>query len=621
MFTHDCLETTPLTILKIIKSKLIQTLYQPIVRLADGEIIGYEALSRGPRNTPFESPVVLLEEAENHLCLWELELLLRKLAIERSRNLQENQLLFLNVDPRIINDPNFHQGLTREYLSAMDLKPSSIIFEITERFTVQDYNTFSTVISNYRDQGYGIAIDDAGAGYSGMHTIAVTKPQYVKIDMEIVRNVSGDPLRQAIVKSFVLLGQNANIRIIAEGIETYEELKTLISLGVYAGQGYYLKRPVPEIGPLYEGRKEEIHKINSMVQNQTGYSNQYHFIGSLSSEQIGLSPQTRCSDIDNYFRTDSAEAFCITENDLVVGMVTRTDLFQAMSKVHGQALYSLRPVELLMYKNPMIMDYYTSISTVADQAMKRDSIRMYDPVIVIKGTKYYGMVSVRSLLKYSVEYERDYARELNPLTMLPGNKIINRVLNDILIYSTKCAVFYFDLDHFKIFNDLYGFEKGDQVIVLLSGIVEKTIKTREAINSFVGHIGGDDFVAVVENTDLGLLHQICREVIDQFESLITTVVPHRDLASRNVISDDRTGKSIAFKNTTLSIGVLYGELTQIREVSLLAEHMATIKKSVKGIEGNAYQIMTLEGVEVINQQKGQGKSAAISYFPTQSAVL
>lgn len=184
---------TPIKLHDIIEARLIRTLYQPIVRLEDSTVIGYEALSRGPLGTPFESPLVLLTEAEREHRLWELEILFRRLALERAIGLERGQTLFLNVDPRIIHDPDFQQGLTREYLSDMAMSPSTIVFEITERHAIREQGAFEKALSNYREQGYQIAIDDAGAGYSGMHTIAISQPNYVKIDMDIVRGVNGDP--------------------------------------------------------------------------------------------------------------------------------------------------------------------------------------------------------------------------------------------------------------------------------------------------------------------------------------------------------------------------------------------------------------------------------------------
>lgn len=587
-------ESHPITLNEIMDSCLISTLYQPIVRLEDGAVIGYEALSRGPRDTEFESPMALLAEAERSQCLWDLEILLRRLAIERSAGLEEGQTLFLNVDPRIIKDPGFQQGLTREYLEAVSLKPSAIIFEITERYAIKDYQAFNRVLDNYREQGYQIAIDDAGAGYSGMHTIAVTQPNYVKIDMDIVRNVHSDPMRQAIVKSFVLLGQTANIRIIAEGIESREELKTLVRLGVYSGQGFYLQRPAPGIGPLDPEKIEEIRNISRMLQNQNAYSSHYHFIGSLATENETMVPDISCGDLEALFRVQGNEAFCMVRDGYMQGLVTRKDLFQSMSKLHGHALYERRPASLVMNTRPLTVDYYTSVSSVADEAMKRTTEKMYDPVVVLKGSRYHGMVSVRDLLQYSIEYEKDYARELNPLTQLPGNKVINRVLNDILVYSTQAAVFYFDLDNFKVYNDIYGFEKGDQVIGMLSRVIQNAVKGKDAINTFVGHIGGDDFVAVIENTETRVIHELCIEILDLFAVEIREFFTAEHLEAGWIEAEDRTGRLARYALTSLSIGVLYGKLTRIPDVSVLAEQMAVIKKGVKRIPGNAYQMFTLE---------------------------
>lgn len=582
---------------EVMELRLIKTLYQPIVRLEDGCVIGFEALSRGPKNTCYESPPAMLAEAEKNQCLWELELLMRKLALERAKGLKRGQFLFLNVDPRIINDADFQKGLTMDYLSSVGLSPASIVFEITERHAIIDHQAFDIALRNYKEQGYQIAIDDAGSGYSGMHTIAITMPNYVKIDMDIIRNVHSDPLRQAIVKSFVLLGQTANIRIIAEGIESREELKTLIQLGVYAGQGYYLQRPVPEIREIPLAKIEELTTFNRVQRNQSGYSSQYHFVGNVASEQPVMEPDTRCGEMEALFRRHDLEAFCMAENGIVRGLVTRKELFQAMSGQNGYALYKKRPVSLVMNRNPLIVDFYTPVSSVAESAMQRCADRLYDPVIITKGSSYHGMVAVRDLLRYSIEYERDYARELNPLTNLPGNKVINRVLNDIIVYSNQAALLYFDLDSFKAYNDIYGFEKGDQMICMVSRVIQKVIKNKEAINSFVGHIGGDDFVAVLENTDTLALHGVCRDILDMFSKEVNGFYSKEHQDKGYIVAESRGGQQERFELTSLSIGVLFGELTRIPDVGVLGEHMALIKKGVKKIPGNAYQVVTMESAE------------------------
>ncbi len=105
-----------------------------------------------------------------------------------------------------------------------------------------------------------------------------------------------------------------------------------------------------------------------------------------------------------------------------------------------------RPVSLLMDEVPLIVDYYTPINKVAELAMARENDHIYDTIIVTQGTKYYGIVTVKNLLQYAIQLERDHAKESNPLTGLPGNLIINRVLNDVISYKTQCVILYFDLD-------------------------------------------------------------------------------------------------------------------------------------------------------------------------------
>jgi len=587
--TSDIVET--ISIRNVIDNKLIHTLYQPIVRLDNGKVIGYEALSRGPQNTSLTSPLALLAEAEKTHCLWELELLFRKLAIERCRGLQPDQCLFLNVDPRIIHDATFQKGFTREYLREQLLAPGCIVFEITERAAITNLSAYEAALNNYKNQGYQIAIDDAGSGYSGMQTIALSRPGYVKIDMDIVRNVQSDPLRQAIVKSFVLLGQTADIRIIAEGIETREELKTLIQLGVYAGQGYYLMRPATGIQPIPLAKEQEISTMNYIKANQTGYSSHYHYIGNLAMETPSLSPETPCGQLEGLFRRKETEAFCLADQGYILGLITRNDLFRAMSSQHGHAVYTRRPSSLIMNTNPLTVDFYTSVTSVADLAMKRPPEKMYDPVVITKGYRYFGMVAVKDLLRYSVEYERDFARELNPLTQLPGNKIISRVLNDLLVYSTHSAVLYFDLDHFKAYNDVYGFENGDHVIILAARIIQDVIKRRDALNSFVGHIGGDDFVAVIENAVPETIHGVCRQIIHAFDQEILSHYSEEDRKNGFISAEDRNGITTQYRIVSMSVAALYGELTKVPSVDILGGFMATIKKDVKRISGSAYSMI------------------------------
>lgn len=209
---------------RILRKEEILTVFQPIVELKNGNIIGYEGLSRGPVNSPLHTPDKLFKAAEVNHMLWDLELLCRVKAIERARNIDRDKFLFINVDPHIFKDEKFKKGFTKEFLAKHNMSPETIIFEITEKNCIEDYKTFNAALNNYTEQGYKIAIDDTGSGYSGLKMLSETKPQYIKIDMDLIRDIDKDFFKQELIKSFVTLSEVTMMKLIAEGIETKEEI-------------------------------------------------------------------------------------------------------------------------------------------------------------------------------------------------------------------------------------------------------------------------------------------------------------------------------------------------------------------------------------------------------------
>ncbi|WP_430885910.1 GGDEF domain-containing protein [Fusibacter sp. JL216-2] len=578
---------------RIIDERDISTYYQPIVKLDYGDIIGYEALSRGPIDSILHSPVALLNAAENNDMLWELELIFRSLAIEHASGLGEGQFLFLNVDPNIIRDPKFEKGLTKDYLHKFGVSPDKIIFEITERTAIDDYDTFKKILNYYTNQGYKIAIDDAGAGYSGMNTIVETKPGFVKIDMNIVRNIHKDSFKQAIVKSFVQLGASTNIKIIAEGIETKEELKTLIRLGVYAGQGYYFQRPASKLLNISESIISSLSRYHQQVENNGNYNSSYHFIGPIADSILAVRPSAKGQELVDIFSDVQIEGVCVTSDGFVDGLITKQAFYQTLASQYGHALYMNRPVSLLMDEVPLIVDYYTPINKVAELATARENDHIYDTIIVTQGTKYYGIVTVKNLLQYAIQLERDHAKESNPLTGLPGNLIINRVLNDVISYKTQCVILYFDLDNFKAYNDVYGFDNGDKIIKTTAQIIQDTIKQKDSINTFVGHIGGDDFVAVLDTSDFEKVCDMVHEIIITFDNKIVEYYNENDRKNGYILTEDRFGEAKYYEMTSLSIAGLYGVLSPLGTTEKLSAEMAKLKKVVKKIPGSVCEIFPI----------------------------
>lgn len=228
---------------KIISQNSILILFQPIVFLEDLNVLGYEALSRGPEDSGFAGSELLFSFAESTNMLLELERLCRKNALRAAQSLNIGHKLFLNSSAKALQDKDFTPDQLAAYVSELGLKQDGIVLEITERVAIQEWESFKKVLRQFRDHGFQIAIDDMGAGYSSLQAIAELEPDYLKFDISLVRNIHENLIKKGLLETLVALSSKINASVIAEGIEDREEYQTLRSLGVQLGQGYLFASP------------------------------------------------------------------------------------------------------------------------------------------------------------------------------------------------------------------------------------------------------------------------------------------------------------------------------------------------------------------------------------------
>ncbi len=234
-------------LMQIINGNMIETLYQPIVDLSSMQILGYEALSRVDSSL-FPNSESLFSYAIETEYLYDLERLCRKNAILHiGDGLPTNKLLFLNNSARGIVDQDFINGSFLELLNENDLSVNYIVLELTERIAIENYEYYVNVLKKLKKEGYKIAIDDMGSGYSSMRTLAELKPDFLKYDINLVRDIHMSSIKQDLLKALVDVANTIGAKVIAEGIEKKEELDMIISLGVDYAQGYYLKMPKKSI--------------------------------------------------------------------------------------------------------------------------------------------------------------------------------------------------------------------------------------------------------------------------------------------------------------------------------------------------------------------------------------
>jgi EAL domain-containing protein (putative c-di-GMP-specific phosphodiesterase class I)/GGDEF domain-containing protein len=234
---------------EIIMSEAVETHFQPIVSLKDGSIYAYEALTRGPKGSPMESPLMLFGIAEKTNLSFELDRLCRRKAILSAKGLPSHQKLFVNTFPTTMHDPEFKGDALQELLNHSGLSGQNIVFEITERFAIENYALFQREQAYYSNLGFGLAVDDIGTGYGSLEAIAHLKPEYVKVDLSIVREIHKNPVKQELLRAVVDIGKKIGAKILAEGVETQEELNVVRSFDVDFVQGYKLARPAPQLLP------------------------------------------------------------------------------------------------------------------------------------------------------------------------------------------------------------------------------------------------------------------------------------------------------------------------------------------------------------------------------------
>lgn len=226
---------------------LISMAFQPIVDLQRGQVFAHEALVRGSAG---ESAVSLLAriDSDNR---YAFDQSCRIKAVEWAARLQVPAMVSINFMPNAVYRAETCIRATLEAAARCNFPLERIIFEVTEQEQVLDIDHLVGILRAYRQQGFRTAIDDFGAGYAGLNLLADFQPDLLKLDMQLIRSVDQDTVRQVLVDSTLQMCRRLGIQVIAEGVETLAELHVLRELGVELFQGYLLARPgfacLPEV--------------------------------------------------------------------------------------------------------------------------------------------------------------------------------------------------------------------------------------------------------------------------------------------------------------------------------------------------------------------------------------
>lgn len=264
------------TLQDVILGEGLTSVYQPIVDLGTGDIFAYEALTRGPRGTTFESPATLFAIAEEVDLTVELDRACFRGALRNAMTLEPVHRLFVNLLPMSFYDSAFIEIEVGNLLTAAGLTPANIVFEITERLAIENFASFKRALGTYTAMGFGVAIDDVGTRHSNLETVMSLRPHFIKISDVLVRGIARSTVKREMLRSLRHIAETIDAVMVAEGIEHVEDVEALRELGLRYGQGYYMARPGPPFPTLPDAVRAELRTSGSPSNSKSSLPIQVH---------------------------------------------------------------------------------------------------------------------------------------------------------------------------------------------------------------------------------------------------------------------------------------------------------------------------------------------------------
>ncbi|MFJ5286897.1 bifunctional diguanylate cyclase/phosphodiesterase [Pseudomonas sp. NPDC088429] len=561
----------------------LHSLFQPIICISERRILGYEALTRGPSNSPLHSPIALFAVARQAGRLSELEIACRQSACRRFNEQQLPGKLFLNVSPESLLEAAHQPGRTLQLLQDFGIPPSQVVIELTEQTPIDDFQLLQTALHHYRAMGFSIALDDLGAGYSSLRLWSELRPDYVKIDRHFIDGIHQDALKREFVGSILQIAKASRAQVIAEGIELPEELAVLTEMGVDLVQGYLLGRP-QEHPPRDARTLMPKHDSSSVALNDEGSD-----LSALLNDQPAVARDTPTATVLEAFRRQANlnSLAVLDEQGQPCGIVHRHSLSDALLKPFATDLFARKPISRLMNDDFLAVEMSQSLQQVSRLITSRARQRIEEDFIITLNGSYLGLGRVIDVLKLITELKIQQARYANPLTLLPGNVPIQQCLTRLLQQGRESVICYVDIDSFKPFNDIYGYGRGDEVLLCLAQCLNERV---DPTRDFVGHIGGDDFLLVLGPEDW---RKRLNQLLDDFQSQCRRFYRPEHLEAGCFIAPNRQGVRQEFPLLSLSIGVvhLHPEACAQLDASQLAEMASQAKHHAKNVPGYSVHVI------------------------------
>ena len=599
---------------ELIARRDLSAVFQPIIDFEVGAILGYEGLIRGPAGTPLEAPFALFSQALAEGCALELERAAARTCIEAFARLDFDGKLFLNFSAGALRQLADARENTFALLRERGIDPRRIVLELTEQSAIPDVGSFLPVISALRTAGAQFALDDYGTANASMNLWVRLQPDVVKIDRFFIHDIACDPLKFEAVRAMQHFANASGAQLVAEGIENEADLIVVRDMGIGCGQGFFFGRPHAQPARnVTDDARDALRAGHIAVfpEATRTLSSASPSGGMASAKMLVHAPAlprhaTNNDVLELFTRRPELHAVAVVEHDEPVALINRRSFMDRYALPYHRELFGKRPCLLFANASPVIIEKSMTVEQMAKLLASDDQRYLADGFVITDNGKYVGLGTGENLVRAVTEVRIEAARYANPLTFLPGNIPISSHIARLLGNDAGFHACYVDLNHFKPFNDQYGYWQGDEVLkfaaVVLADVCDPT-------RDFLGHVGGDDFLILFQSEDW---RKRVLRAIHVFNEGAQRFYAPADRLAGGIHGEDRRGNPTFFGFVTMAIGCVRVESAggpslysseEIASVAALAKRRA--KHETSGF-------VLIDADESVALLRGQSDAAAVA---------
>lgn len=563
----------------LIRNNRLYPVFQPIVSLCDGQIYSHEALIRGPLDTLFHTPDALLSAAADEGLNFEFENCCVTAALERWGAQCDAGRLFVNISAEVLVQvlKDCGRDALIDLLNGFGVLPRMLVLEITEYERVTDMEYLASVVCEIRSAGVSLALDDFGDGRSSLRLWSQIKPEFVKIDKYFTKEISRNADKLKVIQALQQIAVIFNTSLVAEGIETEEDLRVLRDLGIEYGQGYFLGRPAQFPREQVEIQAQEVMRDRRVAVfpelRRAPNAGSLSRLAVIAAPTVGLTA-TNDELAALFLGQVKLHSVAVVDGARPVGIINRARFMNEYGKLYYREIWGRKSCLIHANLEPRLIERNHNVDELIGILTSDDQRYLVDGFVVTNNGRYEGVGTGEQLVRSVTETRIEAARHANPLTFLPGNIPISQHIERLLSSGVEFVACYADLNNFKPFNDLYGYWRGDEMIRLVARLA---VAHCDPQRDFVGHVGGDDFIILYQSKGWEVQ---CEQFVAEFSRCAMELFDAPAREAGGIHADDRYGVPRFFPLTTISVGAVkireheYSNAEQVASIAARAKHEA-----------------------------------------------